>query len=483
MNPKNLQKNGNEQTDTLEMEEQIQTSSLEGKKNKQEFAKETLGKIEKDIEALPKNGEDIGKIETSLTLNNPTIKNEIKSELGLSDKLNFLDGEIKNIISETKSNINEIVREDDSVTRDFSKNYHHPEYRKQVAGEILEARKSGQDAEAVKQGFYEKTAKEKENFESQEKERSVAEIMKEKDLVIVHAIPLSTLERKSTTENNPILKTGGHQGFKTSVEILSGLSPTISTSIPSPERKGNGLYYPSGVILSEGKILSAQPRDSGSVAHSLYKRISKDLGNQTAIQSKINIDEIIGKSEHYNELTVENPKIAGLFYDISELPPVTKPDLKFLEGLSKEENEDRNKELEKKYFKQQENRQDEEEKRLRVEKYRLYQMKNFSKEINVPLYVFKNESGELKKYKVEFLPREEEDYFENIIVPKANELLTKAGGDKNDLEYKKFIEGDYDNAKRAINKIEKEDYILKEVTAEDIYKSKKDIYQTRKEKK
>ena len=82
-------------------------------------------------------------------------------------------------------------------------------------------------------------------------------------------------------------------------------------------------------------------------------------------------------------------------------------------------------------------------------------MKNFSKEINVPLYVFKNESGELKKYKVEFLPREEEDYFENIIVPKANELLTKAGGDKNDLEYKKFIEGDYDNAKRAINKIEK----------------------------
>lgn len=461
MNKESLNVNDNSNTETLEKQEKSPLS-VENKESGQEFAERILNKIKNYMNSFISKKEAMEKIESTISFDDPTIKEQIKSEINLDNQLDVIDNEAQIVQTETSENIN-------SITRDFSKAYHHPEYRNEVAKQIIEARKSGQNAEAIRNSFYDKTASEKENFESQEKERSVAEIMKEKDLVIIHAIPLTSFERRSTPENNPVLKSNGYQDFETSTEIISGLSPTISTSIPSPEKRKNGLYYPSGVILSEGKILATESSDLGTQAHGLYKRISKYGEQKTAIEPDINIDKVIEGGGNYNELTVENPKIAGLFYDLPSEIPLENP---FKEKWLKEKYSDETS-VERRW--REKKNQMEYDQSDRNAESDLYKMKQLSKKMNVPLYIFKNENGEIKKYKVDFLPRKEEDYFDNVIAPQADKLLAEAGGDEKNQNYSNFIDGEYRDAKAVAQKIKKEDYSLIEVTAKDIYESKRDI--------
>lgn len=429
----------NSDTETLEKHEPAPIIT-ESKETGQEFANKILNKIKEYMSSFTSKKEAVEKIESSVSFDDPTIKDQIKSELNIDNRLDEIDNEAQITQTVASENIN-------LITRDFSKSYHHPDYRDKIAQEIKAARNSGQEVEAIRSEFYDKTASEKENFESQENERSVAEIMKEKDLVIIHAIPLTSLERKSTSENNPILRSGGYQDFKTSVEILSGLSPTISTSIPSSEKTQNGLYYPSGVILGEGKVLTTHSEDSGSVAYGLYKRIPKyGGGRQTAIQSKIDINKTTEEGSHYNELTVESPQVAGLFYDLSEedseLPSENPKKNQLIENiintsqreLSQEEIQKEIDKIDEKWKISLEEKQKERQQKKIAHKFQLNTMKKYSEEMNVPLYIFKKENNKLKKYKINFLPKETE---------------TKT--------------------------LEESDYYLEEVTAKDIYESKRDI--------
>ena len=426
--------NDNSNTETLERQEQAPVD-VERKETSQEFANKILNKIKEYMSSFTSKKEVMEKIESTVSFNDPITKEQIKSEINLDSQIDEIDTEVAKVQTEASTNINATIS-------NFSKAYHHPEYRDKIAKEIKEARNSGNGAEAVRSGFYDKTVSEKENFESQEKERSVAEIMKEKDLVIIHAIPIRTIDRKSTPENNPILKTGGHQDFRTSVELLSGLSPTISTSIPSSEKNNNGLYYPGGVILGEGKILSAHYDDSGSVAHGLYKRIPKLGGG--AIQPEINIDKVVKEGRDYNELTVEKPQIAGFFYDLTEeeqeLPLEDPKKEEYLNNMRRynkvepsQEDIDR---IDESWQRHRIDWQRDQKQKKMTQGYELNQIKKYSEEFNVPLYIFKKEQDELKKYRIKFLTRPIEE--EN-------------------------------------NNIKKSDYILEEVTAKDIYESKRDI--------
>ncbi len=462
-------------TETLENQEQ-NTVAVESKESGQELAEKILDKIKKYTSPLLSKQEAIEKIESSVSFNDPEVKNKIKNELNLDSQLDEIDTEIKSTQAEASDKVN-------LVTRDFSKAYHHPEYRKEVAKQIIGARNSGQDAEAVRGSFYDKTASEKENFESQEKERSVAEIMKDKDLVVVHAIPLfseGSGSGRGSTENNLMIKNEMQQkvSFEDSFEMIAGLSPTISTSIPSPDRSGNGLFKKQGVILGEGKILAAHAGDSGSVAHGLYKRIPKEakegenMLHHSAIHT-VDVEKVAPaqkeatRGEMWNELTIENPKIAGLFYDLSE-PPKISPNLEYfknkgasdseLEAIQKEYSENREKSL-KSLEKEQEET--------------LVKMKEYSKKMNVPLYAFKNENGNLNKYKVDFVsdPAITEDYLRNVMVPKSNEILSKNNRDFSSPEFLEFTK-EFDRAERIL---EGKEYILTPVTAKNIYESKRDI--------
>jgi len=455
-----------------------------------EKLKNIVKKFKNSIKKTSRDTIDQGDDLLTATLDNLDASPEEK--LAGQNYIEPVKTEIEQLASEESAKIERVVENDEVKELDnFSKAYHHPEYRNQTARQFTEAKKSGLDVNAIKQEFYRKTAVEKDNFESQKKERNVAEIMKEKDLVIVHAIPLTSLQRKSSLENNSILKSGGYQNFETSVEILSGLSPTISTSIPSPEKNQNGLYYPSGVILGEGKVLSANSYDSGSIAHGLYKRIPKfGEKNGSAIQTKIDIDKITKEEflTHYNELTVEKPQIAGLFYDLtedSELPLENPKKEQFIKNFissseikpSQEKVQEEIDDIDERWKNQREESQMARKQQEQRQKSDLYSMKKYSEEFNVPLYIFKKEQDELKKYRVKFLPREEEKYFIEVIKPKADQLLAESEkSEDNKKKYENYIYGDeYMEAKGKSMRIEKSDYTLEEVNAKDIYESKKDI--------
>lgn len=216
---------------------------------------------------------------------------------------------------------------EDLAVRDFSKAYHHPGYRTGVAEQIIEARKTGQDAEAVRDEFYQKTADEKVLFESQEKERSVSEIMKEKDLIFVHGMKMFPWEERGSDYNNQTLNNRNKNlGFEETYKIIAGLEPTISASVPSSDRSDNGMMKKWGILLGEGKILSAKGQDSRSEAFGIDKRIPKSDNEEhkhSAIQPKINIDKVVPRASdsnigaRWNELVIKNPEIAGLYYDMT----------------------------------------------------------------------------------------------------------------------------------------------------------------------
>ena len=110
MSQENLQKNRNEQVATLGLDEQAPNTSLESEKNKQEFAEETIRKIENDWNLISSNKEEVEKIENTTPLNNPFTKNEIKSELDLDNKLKTLDNENKRAFSEARTKIMDILK-------------------------------------------------------------------------------------------------------------------------------------------------------------------------------------------------------------------------------------------------------------------------------------------------------------------------------------------------------------------------------------
>jgi len=471
MNKEGISSNDNLNTETLEKQEQPPVT-LETKESGQEFANKILNKIKEYMSSFTSKKEAMEKIESTVSFDDPTIKEQIKSEINLDNQLDEIDNEAQIIQTEASENIN-------LITRDFSKAYHHPEYRNEVAKKIIEARNSGQDAETVRSEFYNKTASEKENFESQEKERSVAEIMKEKDMIIVHGIPFLQKDFKNV-KNNKVINSN-QISFEDSCEIITGLEPTLSTSIPSPDRENNGLYYPAGVILGEGKILSAKAGDSASVAFDLHKRIPK-YGNEehshSAIEPNINVDNIVPASKdtfrgtEWNELTVEHPKIAGLFYDLSWGEESYDPNDKRYEWVG--DNESREKEA-----------NGRKEDFLENQQNRLVEMRKYSEKMDLPLYVLKNENGKINKYSVEFIehPEYTKDYLKKVIIPKGDALITKNeyGIENYTPEYEKFFKEECTPVINYVN-LGIREYKLHPVSAEDIYKSKRDISDQEKNK-
>jgi len=402
----NMEFSKKEEVAILEKNEKSRISTMEAEKSDQEFASEILSRIENEINSESSSQVEVQKIEDSISLINLATNEEIKKELDLENKLGDLDTEAKNVGEEAKSKISEITG--------FSKAYHHPEYRKNIAKQILEARKTGKNAEKIRTDFYEKTTSEKESFELQEKERSIAEIMKEKDLVVVHGMLMPELNphtlRGSDFNNKVLNNTRKDIGFEDTYNVIAGLSPTISASIPSPDRPNNGLAFRHGVILAEGQILSAKKEDSGSVAFSLYKRIPK-YGNEdhkhSAIQPNIDIESIVPSagqnSSTWNELTVEKPKIAGLFQDLSinnEYYNINNPKSKWKVIFPDRQESEILEEIEKEKAERKEELNKE-----------LFRMKEYSEKLKIPLYAFKNEEGELKKYKVEFTEGKHKDSY------------------------------------------------------------------------
>ena len=294
-----------------------------------------------------------------------------------------------------------VGKESNQDSNQFSKQYHHPDYRSNIAKSIIEARKSGDNGVQILNEFHEKTDAEKNNLESQEKERDIRNLMEKQDLLFLHALPLEATNNAAgtgTQMNNENISAEKYQkmGFGETFEIVAGLSPTISVSIPSPDSDSanNHLFRRQGIILGEGRILTAKKGDSGSVAFGLDKRIAKydnEEHKHSAIQPELGDLRDLGnesKKYGYNELTVEKPEIAGMYYDMSFKPmdgndpgvESYSPDFSVREKKAQEINQNRKE----------------------IQERELLAMRKNAEKYKVPLYILKNENGELKKYAVSF---------------------------------------------------------------------------------
>lgn len=449
--------------------------ALEVSESAQEVAQESISKVETAFASFPNTQDSITKIESSVTLDNPAAAGQIAQEMDLVNTLNSLDQEAANLKAETIERITRVMSgtQDDLATRNFSKAYHSPQYRTEVAKSIMDARRTGKDAEQIRDDFNQKTAAEKNSFESQEKERSVSEIMKEKDLVFLHGLPLDSTEERGSDFNNRVVNNKGLT-FEDTYNLIGGLDPTISVFTPSADRPNNGMYKRQGVILGEGKVLSAKAQDSGSEAFGLQKRIPKYFNEDhkhSAIQPTIDVEGVVsgasltGREVLYNEITVEKPQIAGLYYDLSIDDGQYKIDNPMWKATFGELS---TAEMEKKM---QELKNTEMQKR----NSELLQMKKYSEKMNVPLYAFKNEGGDLKKYSVQFIehPEYSLDYLKTNLVPKAQEILKNNNNNISDPAYQAVLQ-EVQKIRRVMSGEEAE-YNLTPVTAEEIIKSERVI--------
>jgi hypothetical protein len=125
----------------------------------------------------------------------------------------------------------------------------------------------------------------------------------------------------SFSQNNKLVDTH-KMGPEEKLKIILGTEPTISVSTIDKEHQV--LAGDFGVILKGGDVLAGYNKDAGvALGSNIYDRKSKyDRNlNTSTIQNDIvsNIDRSINSKEKdgWNELVVENPKVAGLFYQIN----------------------------------------------------------------------------------------------------------------------------------------------------------------------
>ena len=101
MAQEDLQKEGS----AVESEANPEIASVEKDKNSQELATEMLGKIEQDFNSIPDSDKEINNIENSVVLEDQSVKDNIKSEIGLEDKLGTLDSEALNVKDDARKEL------------------------------------------------------------------------------------------------------------------------------------------------------------------------------------------------------------------------------------------------------------------------------------------------------------------------------------------------------------------------------------------
>ena len=186
------------------------------------------------------------------------------------------------------------------------------------------------------------------------------------------------------------------------------------------------------------------------------------------IQPNIDVESITKRTEapqglqsieDNNEITVESPDIAGLYYDLTPNDTLFDPGTSWMGGTGSEDERRQRYEAEMK-----------QEKKL-VEK-EFEEMGRKSIQMNVPLYAIRKEGDKIEKYRVDFTanPGDAERYIEEVLRPKGRGISKQFGNDSE--EFKTFINKEYNPAMRAKNSTP---YNLIPVRVEQILDSKPEI--------
>lgn len=156
----------------------------------------------------------------------------------------------------------------------------------------------------------------------EEEQRSVVEQAKKHGVFFVSDI-IEHAERR-VSENNKGIDTK-ELSFEEQLNLVLGLEPTLSVSTVSPDSKNRTFSIGScGVLLAGGRIVGGEETDAGTRALGLRNR---EIASKSKTAEAINkaIERPLGGGKEaatgYNELSVERPEVAGLYFkmDSSEL--------------------------------------------------------------------------------------------------------------------------------------------------------------------
>lgn len=159
-------------------------------------------------------------------------------------------------------------------------------------------------------------------------EAQVEKVSKENDVLFVHGI------KSGLTGTNSLLYEKSSINWKTKLDILLGLEPTISTSAIDNKATTKKIWSPYGVLLKGGEIEAAFSEDAGTIAKSLTERKSHISGKENLPEKINNVIKTISP-DTYNEFVINNPKIAGFYYSLDPNPrPVA--EIPSIEEIQKE---------------------------------------------------------------------------------------------------------------------------------------------------
>lgn len=147
-----------------------------------------------------------------------------------------------------------------------------------------------------------------------EKNRDVKTLAGKHKVFFVHDIVVADWKPSA---NNRAINTK-NLDFEDQLDIVLGLEPTLSVSTLSPDSKNRTFGdYSWGVLMSGGRVVGGQESDAATVAAGLRnRRIEKRFQTIEAIDKAIERPWGGGKknSESYNELVLEKPEVAGVYF-------------------------------------------------------------------------------------------------------------------------------------------------------------------------
>ncbi|GEM_PF-1733148 len=160
-------------------------------------------------------------------------------------------------------------------------------------------------------------------FIKEEDRRDVSKLAKEHGVFFVHNIVVADWKPRV---NNRAIDTKS-LNFNDQLDIIRGLDPTLAVSTLSPDSKNKTFGRASrGILFSGGRIIGGDESDAGTVANGLKDRNIAEHHKSTEAISEAIERPSKGKkdSESYNELVMENPEIAGVYFKWNDNYPSLK---------------------------------------------------------------------------------------------------------------------------------------------------------------
>ncbi len=148
------------------------------------------------------------------------------------------------------------------------------------------------------------------------KHLDVAELMKEKNAFFVHMIQVTNQLNVSENNRSGIDTTKLTTADK--LDMVYGVSPTLSASTLRPNTNDGTFYGAFGVIFSHGQIESATEGDAGTRAISLTERDTGTIYNKAEnINRAIDRRQFEGSGKTYNEIVLKNPEVGACFMKLN----------------------------------------------------------------------------------------------------------------------------------------------------------------------